>query len=419
MSNRAAYQKTFKSRPFAISPGPMPSPKPHQIVIKTRAIGINPADAAVQNAGLVYAADAHPVILGFDIAGEVHAIGDAVTRFKVGDRVCAFPIDMGSHGEVESKLAHGAFQLYCVANEELAARVPENVEFSEAAVFPSCLSTAAWALFTEETMALDLPPVEGNATPNGKVVIVWGGSSVVGSCAIQMAHLAGYTVIATSSELNFEHCRSLGAEAVFDYKSPSVVEDIIAACKATGKECAGAFVAYYNDDSTIACSQIVSQLDGSKVVGTVVPPNHPAAEGVAEGVKITSSKFPLPDPTHNPHLDRSIANISTNIRLGPRPRLRARGSSSLAALAHGGARRRQDEALSATRSPRARVGSAAGRCRCDVGEGAHAVRTEGRRGEEYQSEEVGGGDCVVADGDCFAAGEEDRGWLKGACGQAL
>jgi NADPH:quinone reductase-like Zn-dependent oxidoreductase len=198
---------------------------------------------------------------------------------------------MGSHGEVESKLAHGAFQLYCVANEELAARVPENVEFSEAAVFPSCLSTAAWALFTKEAMALDLPPIEGSVTSNGKVIIVWGGSSVVGSCAIQMAHLAGYTVIATSSELNFEHCRSLGAEAVFDYKSPSVVEDIIAACNATGKECAGAFVAYYNDNSTVMCSQIVSQLGGSKIVGTVVPPHHPAAEGVVEGVKIGSSKF--------------------------------------------------------------------------------------------------------------------------------
>lgn len=301
MSNQAAYQKIFKSRPFAIESAPMPSPKPHQIVIKTRAIGINPADAAVQNAGLVYAADAHPVILGFDIAGEVHAVGVQVTRFKVGDRVCAFSIDMGSLGEVESKLAHGAFQLYCVVNEELAASVPENVKFSEAAVFPSCLSTAAWALFTKETMALDLPPVEGSVNSNGKVIIVWGGSSVVGSCAIQMAHLAGYTVIATSSELNFEHCRSLGAEAVFDYKSPSVIDDIVAACEATGKQSAGAFVAYYNDDSTIACSKIVSRLGGSKVVGTVVPPQHPVAEGVAEGVKIASSKFHLPHPIEETH----------------------------------------------------------------------------------------------------------------------
>jgi len=289
MSNKAAIQKTYKSRPFTIESTPMPTPKPHQIIIKTRSIGINPADAMVQNVGMVYAADAHPVILGFDIAGEVHAVGEDVTRFKIGDRVCAFPIDMGA-GEIESKLAHGAFQLYCASNASLAAVVPDNVSFSEAAVFPSCLSTAAWAMFMKDTMALDLPPVEGRAESNGKVVIIWGGSSVVGSTAIQMAHLAGYTVITTSSELNFEHCRSLGAESVFDYKSPSVIEDIVAACKVTGKECAGAFVAYFKDESTIACSQIVSQLGGSQVVGTVVPPQMPAPEGVAEGVRITSSK---------------------------------------------------------------------------------------------------------------------------------
>jgi NADPH:quinone reductase-like Zn-dependent oxidoreductase len=294
MSNTAAYQKTYKSRPFSIEEAPMPSPSPHQIVIKTKAIGINPADAAVQNVGLVYSADLHPVILGFDIAGEVHAVGEEVTRFKLGDRVCAFPIDMGGH-EVESKLAHGAFQLYCVSNASLAAVVPDNVSFSEAAVFPSCLSTAAWAMFNKETMALALPPIEGRAASNGKVVIIWGGSSVVGSCAIQMAHLAGYTVIATSSTLNFEHCRSLGAESVFDYKSPSVIDDIVAASKATGKECAGAFVAYFNNDSTIACSQIVSQLDGSKVVGTVVPPHMPVPEAVAKDVKIASSKSLFPE----------------------------------------------------------------------------------------------------------------------------
>ena len=110
MSNRAAYQKTFKSRPFAIEPAPMPSPKPHQIVIKTRAIGINPADAAVQRLGMIYDASKFPIIMGFDVAGEVAAVGDEVTRFKVGDRVCAFPIDLGSHEDYRSQ--RGAFQSY-------------------------------------------------------------------------------------------------------------------------------------------------------------------------------------------------------------------------------------------------------------------------------------------------------------------
>jgi NADPH:quinone reductase-like Zn-dependent oxidoreductase len=287
-TNKAAYQKTFKSRPFAIEPAPMPSPKPHQIVIKTRSIGINPADAAVQNLGMVYDASKHPVILGLDVAGEVHAVGDDVTRFKPGDRVCAFSIEMTPDG-FEGPREHGAFQLYCVSNETFATKVPDNVCFSEAAVFPSCLTTAAYALFVKDALALDLPPIAGRAEPNGKVLVVWGGSSVVGSCAIQMATLAGYSVVATSSELNFGHCRALGAESVFDYKSPSVVEDIVAACKATGKESAGAFVAYFNDDSTVSCSQVVSQLGGNQIVSTVVPPHMPVPEGVVGGVKVAPS----------------------------------------------------------------------------------------------------------------------------------
>lgn len=292
-TNYAAWQKTFKTHPFTIEEAPMPLPKPHQILIKTRAIGINPADAAVQHLGLIYDESQHPLIIGFDVAGEVEAVGADVTRFKRGDRICAAAFNSEMTPEDHGK-ARGTFQLFCVADEALTATIPGNVGFGEAAVFPSCLTTAAYTLFVKDAMALDLPPIHGKAEPNGKVLIVWGGSSVVGSCAIQMAALAGYEVIATSSELNFEHCRSLGALMTFDYKNPNVVEDIVAACH--GKESAGVFVAYFNDDSTVSCSQIASRLGGSKVVGTVVPPNFPVPEAAAKDVRVTSSKssFPLP-----------------------------------------------------------------------------------------------------------------------------
>jgi NADPH:quinone reductase-like Zn-dependent oxidoreductase len=288
MPNKAAWQKTFKGASLSIEDAPMPVPQSHQVLIKTRAIGINPADAAVQKLGIIYDASKFPIILGFDVAGEVEAVGDQVTRFKPGDRVCAFPVDL-SPGDYKSQ--RGAFQMYCVANASLAAMIPENVGFAEAAVFPSCLSTAAYALFMKDAMALSLPPASGKAGPNGKVVVVWGGSSVVGSCAIQLATLAGYKVVATSSERNFEHCRSLGAARVFDYKSESVVEDVVAACK--GKESAGVFVAYYNDGSTVTCSHIASRLGGNAVVGTVLPPELPTPEAVAKDVRITSSKSPF------------------------------------------------------------------------------------------------------------------------------
>jgi D-arabinose 1-dehydrogenase-like Zn-dependent alcohol dehydrogenase len=170
------------------------------------------------------------------------------------------------------------------------------VSFAEAAVFPSCLTTASYALFMRSALALDLPPLTGHAEQKNQSLIVWGGSSVVGSTAIQLATLAGYTVVATSSPHNFEHCRSLGAEKVFDYKSERVVEDVVAACESLGGECVGAFVAYYNDDSAVSCSRIVSGLKGKRVVGTVAPPGLDVPKGVVEGVRIVDSEFFFPVP---------------------------------------------------------------------------------------------------------------------------
>jgi NADPH:quinone reductase-like Zn-dependent oxidoreductase len=145
----------------------MPSPSPHQIVIKTKAIGINPADAAVQNVGLVYSADLHPVILGFDIAGEVHAVGEEVTRFKLGDRVCAFPIDMGGH-EVESKLAHGAFQLYCVSNASLAAVVPDTSRSAKQQCFPRVSQPQLGPCSTKRPWPSRSPPSKAVQPPTAK-----------------------------------------------------------------------------------------------------------------------------------------------------------------------------------------------------------------------------------------------------------
>lgn len=295
MANRAAWQETLKGHPLTLKPAPMPTPRPDQIIIKTRATGINPADAAVQRLGLIYTPAQHPLILGLDVAGEVHAVGSSVTSFKVGDRVCAHAVDIPTPESASSHSPRGAFQLFCAVSAGLAAKIPDDAAFADAAVFPSCLSVAAYALFLPHTLALTLPPVVvggggGAAAPNGRVLVVWGGSSVVGSCAIQLARRAGYSVVATASELNFAHCRSLGAEAVFDYRDASVVDGVVAACE--GRECAGVFAAYYNDGSTVACSRIASRLAGSKVVATVVPPSMPVPADVAEGVRIASSESP-------------------------------------------------------------------------------------------------------------------------------
>jgi NADPH:quinone reductase-like Zn-dependent oxidoreductase len=124
------------------------------------------------------------------------------------------------------------------------------------------LSTAACGLFQEEFLALRLPA--GGTVPTGETVLVWGGSTSVGSNAIQLAAAAGYEVITTASPHNFEYVKGLGAGQVFDYRSGSVVADVIAALH--GRSLAGAIA--IGTGSAPACLDIVHAAAGRKVIAT-------------------------------------------------------------------------------------------------------------------------------------------------------
>lgn len=108
--------------------------------------------------------------------------------------------------------------------------------YEDAAVLPLALSTAACGLFQKDQLGLEYP--SATAKPTGKTLLVWGGSTSVGSNAIQLAVAAGYDVIATASPRNFDYVKGLGAGQVFDYNSSTVVADIVAALH--GRTIAGA-----------------------------------------------------------------------------------------------------------------------------------------------------------------------------------
>ena len=92
-------------------------------------------------------------------------------------------------------------------------------------------------MYPPDHLALDFPSHDPKSS--GKTLLVWGGSSSVGCCAIQLAVASGLKVVATCSSGNFELCRSLGASEVFDYKSETIVEDLI---EALGRgKCAGVY----------------------------------------------------------------------------------------------------------------------------------------------------------------------------------
>jgi Zn-dependent alcohol dehydrogenase len=137
--------------------------------------------------------------------------------------------------------------------------------YESAAVLPLALSTAACGLFQKDHLALQYPSAAPK--PTRKTLLVWGGSTSVGSNAIQLAVAAGYEVITTASPRNFDYVKELGASQVFDYNSKTVVKDIIAAFQ--GKTLAGALA--IGTGSAEPCADIVHACNGNKFLSVASP----------------------------------------------------------------------------------------------------------------------------------------------------
>ncbi|KAI1808912.1 GroES-like protein [Daldinia bambusicola] len=237
-----------------------------EVLVKVHAWGLNPIDAYLQDVPLPFVK--YPLVPGTDVAGTVVRVGSGPGpgsgRFEAGDRVLAYAPGISFPERPE----RGAFQEYTVLDSALVAKIPDAVSFAEAAVFPMCLATAAHALFDAEFLGLPLPSLAGSSTStstgNGKgeeklLLVVWGGASAVGSNAVQLARAAGLEVVATCSPRNFERVRSLGARKVFDYRSETVIDDIVAELDGDGGKgkCVGIFqAAGITGDAIAPCCQV-------------------------------------------------------------------------------------------------------------------------------------------------------------------
>lgn len=275
MADNTAVYLTATKAPLEVKPAPRPVPKDNELVIKTRTVAINPVDWAIQDYGPdVFKFITLPHIPGYDIAGEVTTVGAAVTQFKVGDRVAG--------------LSSGGGQRYALLTEHITTHVPDALTWEQAAVLPMGTAVGTKALFHKDYLALDLP-VAGQKSPvsKGQTVFIGGGATSVGSCTIQLAVAAGYEVISTSSPHNFEYVKKLGASQVFDYHSPTITADLVAAFQ--GKTCAGAvanggFGALDGSGPTSVetCAAVVASCPGGKqfVAMTMAPVWGPSFEGV-------------------------------------------------------------------------------------------------------------------------------------------
>ena len=181
---------------------PLPRPGPGEVLVRVRAAGVNRPDL-MQREGRYPPPPGASDIPGLEIAGTVAVRGEGAGRYEVGDAVCAL-------------VAGGGYAEYCTAPEVQALPLPSGVGFVEAAAIPETFFTVWTNVFQRARLA------------PGETFLVHGGTSGIGTTAIQLAHAFGARVIATAGgPEKAAACRSLGADRAIDYKA----EDFVAAVK--------------------------------------------------------------------------------------------------------------------------------------------------------------------------------------------
>jgi NADPH2:quinone reductase len=185
---------------------PLPQLGPEEVLVKVVAAGVNRPDV-MQRQGLYPAPKGATDIPGLEIAGEVVALGNSARRWKIGNQVMALVVG-------------GGYAQYCAAHESHALPIPPGLNSIEAAAIPETFFTVWHNVF------------ERGHLRAGETLLVHGGSSGIGTAAIQLAKAFGARVIATAgSEEKCQACRNLGADVAVNYKT----EDFVRATKeATG-----------------------------------------------------------------------------------------------------------------------------------------------------------------------------------------
>jgi putative PIG3 family NAD(P)H quinone oxidoreductase len=181
---------------------PVPQPGPGELLIRVAAAGVNRPDVLQRQGGYPPPPGA-PDWPGLEVAGEVVALGAGAARLAVGDPVCAL-------------LAGGGYAEYCVAPEPQALPVPAGLSMVEAAAVPETFFTVWTNVF------------ERGRLRAGETFLVHGGSSGIGTTAIQLARQRGARVLCTVGGAEKRRaCEALGAERAIDYRS----EDFVAVAK--------------------------------------------------------------------------------------------------------------------------------------------------------------------------------------------
>jgi NADPH2:quinone reductase len=181
---------------------PEPSASGHDLLVRVEAISVNPVDTKVRAPKAQV--EAKPKVLGWDAAGTVVAVGDAVSLFKPGDVVYYA-------GDITRDGSNSQLQ---VVDERIVGRKPATLDFAQAAALPLTTLTAWELLF-------DRFGFDADGADRGRSLLIIAGAGGLGSIAIQLARRAGLQVIATASrEETVAWCKRMGADHVIDHRQP-------------------------------------------------------------------------------------------------------------------------------------------------------------------------------------------------------
>ena len=180
---------------------PIPKPKKGEVLVKTAAAGVNRPDI-MQRKGNYPPPRGASEIPGLEVSGTIVKISDDVRFWKIGDKVCAL-------------VAGGGYAEYCTAPALQCLPIPKSLSMEEAAALPETLFTVWDNVFTR-----------GKLQPE-ETILIHGGSSGIGTTAIQLASSVGANVITTAgSDEKCKACEKLGASAAINYRKTEFLEEV-------------------------------------------------------------------------------------------------------------------------------------------------------------------------------------------------
>ncbi|KAI5458679.1 hypothetical protein BGZ63DRAFT_474313 [Mariannaea sp. PMI_226] len=253
-----------RGKTFALEEITMPPLKEHQVYVKVEYAAFNPTDRLALDVN----AFGDGAVLGCDFAGTIVEAHPNVTKFQIGDNIAGFIWG----GEIKGL---GAYSMYTIADERLSFKIPHNTSPAQASSVPLAASTSWLALFSGDCLALSRDNFAKKPS-----LLIWGGSSVVGYFAIQLAKLYNIEVATTCSPRNFEQARQAGATHVFDYND----EDVTPKIKAALPNLAHVFDTIGNATSSATAAEAISNSEG---VLCTVRPGKANTQDVPSHIKVT------------------------------------------------------------------------------------------------------------------------------------